>query len=272
MTESSRRLKSWCPVSRILPTVLLVCVISGLLTAGLVRGDEGSELGSRAWQAAGDFPWYDAESQSSRPIEMTSQGPLRQSSDWEWAPASPTTSRPFWNFGNWQGFWDVVQVLVWILLAGIFVVLIYLWLSTVARNQLAIQRRPDDELAEERGEAALIEQLPFQVKRPQTDLLGEARRHYQTGNYREAMIYLYSYQLVQLDRHQRIRLAKGKTNRQYLFELRSAARLRQMLTPSMLAFEDVFFGHYDLPRERFERCWQQLEEFESLLPETVAVS
>ena len=33
------------------------------------------------------------------------------------------------------------------------------------------------------------------------------------------MIYLFSHQLVQLDRHQIIRLAKGKTNRQYLREV-----------------------------------------------------
>ena len=51
------------------------------------------------------------------------------------------------------------------------------------------------------------------------DLLAEARRHYQAGNYGAAIVYLFSFQLVQLDQRQIIRLAKGKTNRQYLREV-----------------------------------------------------
>ena len=33
----------------------------------------------------------------------------------------------------------------------------------------------------------------------------------------------------------------------------------------MLAFEDVFFGHYSLSKERFESCWDQLEEFHQIV-------
>ncbi len=33
----------------------------------------------------------------------------------------------------------------------------------------------------------------------------------------------------------------------------------------MLAFEDVFFGHYQLTRERFEACWHRLDEFHQLV-------
>ena len=47
-------------------------------------------------------------------------------------------------------------------------------------------------------------------------LLEEARRSYEEGDYNTAIVYLYSYQLVKLDQNQWIRLAKGKTNRQYL--------------------------------------------------------
>ena len=64
---------------------------------------------------------------------------------------------------------------------------------------------------------------------------------HQLGNYGEAIIYLFSYQLVRLDRSQLIRLAKGKTNRQYLGELQSASPLKRMLAQSMSSFEDVFF-------------------------------
>jgi hypothetical protein len=35
----------------------------------------------------------------------------------------------------------------------------------------------------------------------------------------------------------------------------------------MVAFEEVFFGHYPLDRAGFERCWEQLDEFHQRLSE-----
>jgi hypothetical protein len=111
------------------------------------------------------------------------------------------------------------------------------------------------------GDIDRVESLPFQLKAPQTDLLSEARRHYEAGNYKDAIIYLYSYQLVELDKHQLIRLTKGKTNRQYLREIRRRGDLFGTLQTSMLAFEDVFFGNHSLERGRFESCWNGLDAF-----------
>ena len=86
------------------------------------------------------------------------------------------------------------------------------------------------------------------------------------GDYSEAIIYLFSYQLVELDRHHVIRLTKGKTNRQYLRETRAAARaLHRSSETTMIAFEDAFFGHKTLTREQFEQCWQRLDEFQAEL-------
>jgi hypothetical protein len=106
-----------------------------------------------------------------------------------------------------------------------------------------------------------LEQLPVNLRRSRSDLLGEARRHYQAGEYNEAIIYLYSYFLVELDKAQRIRLLRGKTNRQYLRELRDAPELRSLTARAMVAFEDVFFGGHDLSRAGFEACYSRLDEF-----------
>ena len=81
------------------------------------------------------------------------------------------------------------------------------------RGKPGCRQVPDD------GDAARIESLPFPVAAGRLDLLAEARRHYQAGNYGAAIVYLFSFQLVQLDKRQIIRLAKGKTNRQYLREV-----------------------------------------------------
>ena len=80
-----------------------------------------------------------------------------------------------------------------------------------------------------------------------------------------AIIYAYAYQLMELDQHHAIELRKGKTNRQYLRELRSQPRLRELLRGTMRAFEDVFFGHHTLSRPQFQRCWDGLEEFRQRL-------
>ena len=129
----------------------------------------------------------------------------------------------------------------------------------------ASRRSPADGEPLAVGEAQRIEALPFPVARANLSLLDQARNFYQAGNYAAAMIYLFSHQLVQLDRRQIIRLAKGKTNRQYLREVGQAEVLRQLVGQTLVAFEDVFFGHHDIDRQRFEACWSRLPEFESLL-------
>ena len=75
-----------------------------------------------------------------------------------------------------------------------------------------------------------------------TILLGQAREYYLAENYDEAIIFLFSYELVELDRRSLIRLAVGKTNRQYLRELGARTALASLLGQTMVAFEDVYFG------------------------------
>lgn len=107
-----------------------------------------------------------------------------------------------------------------------------------------------------------VEHLPFEVKKKDANLLEEARRCYEGGNFNEAIVYLFSFQLLELDKGHLIRLAKGKTNGQYLREIGRDRNLRPILQGTMNAFEDVFFGNRELSRDRFERCWSQISEFD----------
>jgi hypothetical protein len=95
-------------------------------------------------------------------------------------------------------------------------------------------------------------------------LFEEARRLYQSGDYAKAIVFLFSYQLVELDKRHLIRLTKGKTNRQYLREVGGRLLLRQLVEQTMIAFEDAFFGHHALDKNRFESCWFRMGEFERL--------
>jgi len=159
-------------------------------------------------------------------------------------------------------FWGILEVLAWIVIVALFLLVILLLVQAFLRRESrSAVAASDDEAIGRESDVDRVEDLPFRVRRPRSDLLTEARRQYEMGNYGEAVIYLFSYQLVQLDENQLIRLTRGKTNRQYLREIRRQATLYEMLQMTMIAFEDVFFGNHRLDRARFEACWNRLDEF-----------
>lgn len=242
---------------------LLCLTVVPALAAPVAAAESPSPDAAREALSDADFPWYDAQADQLRLSPAPDEPPLRGSGQRKWDPAPPRKPSTRWQ-AFWETVWRSVQYGVWIGLAVLFAVLAYLWIRRLAAHEMLQYQQGKDEF--QRGhEAASIEQLPFPVQRPQTDLLGEARRLYQANRYDEAIVYLFSYQLVQLDRHQRIELAKGKTNRQYLAELRDDPFLREELTRTMLAFEDAFFGHHPLSRERFEECWSRIDAFDQYL-------
>jgi hypothetical protein len=240
-----------------------------LAPASFARAQEPDavEAGRKALRDGATFPWYDAEADDLRDLHAKA----RQDEDtdtrktgWEWEPPPVQTSTNL----NWQfpTIWQVVQYMAMGLLVALIIGLVVLLLRYFLKQEEEVGA-PGAALSLEERESDIdrVEQLPYVVLRPGANLLAEARALYEQGRYGEAMIYLYSYQLLQLDRHQVIHLAKGKTNRQYLREVRQAPTLRSILHGTMIAFEDVFFGHHNLDRERFEQSWQRLDEFHATL-------
>ncbi len=199
------------------------------------------------------FPWYDEKNDDVRPLKIK---PPAKPPTWK----APQVSIPSTSL-SWVS-WTVLLIfslgLAWLL-----------WRAYLAREKRQAADLPE---AQRRvvSDASRIEALPFVMRRTDADLLGEAERYYRQQNYSEAVIYFYSYLLVTLDRAQIIRLAKGKTNRQYLRELGRRPRLREILELVMVAFEDVFFGNHPLSRQRFEWCWSLLDEFHSLVQTAAA--
>lgn len=247
----------------------LLLLLSLLLLAGLPVGSASGvetdpvDSGNRALRSASSFPWYDAARDDLRRIHVKPEkAPAPPSSQWNWD----------WNF-SWlsalfESFGTLARVMIYGVLFAILAGLIYF----IVRAFLGRDVREDDSEESEDDESAKagvdrIEELPVQLAAPKGDYLAEARRRYEAGDYGGAVIYLFSYELLQLDRHQRIQLTRGKTNRQYLREVRSEPRLQELLARTMIAFEDVFFGHHSLERDRFEACWQEVPEFQRLTPQ-----
>ena len=205
------------------------------------------DAGAKALRPSHSYPWYDAAKDGLQRVEVrTPEKP-------NYFHVSPAT--------NSLIYFAAIVVLA-VALAGV----LFLLLRAMGLRKPAPMHDEPPAI----GEAQRIEALPYPVARAAPgvgwlSLLDQARHFYQAGNYAAAMLYLFSHQLVQLDRRQIIRLAKGKTNRQYLREVGQAAVLRQLVGQTLVAFEDVFFGHHDIDRQRFEACWTRLPEFDSLL-------
>jgi hypothetical protein len=156
--------------------------------------------------------------------------------------------------------WSAVASAVGILLLlGVVVLLVWTFVKLLNKDN-----DRDDGIEEAQADSVRvqnrIEKLPFELAEPTRDLLAAARKSYESGDVRQAIIYLFGYQLVHLDSVQAIQLEDGKTNRQCLSEL-TGSKLHAILERTMLAFEDVFFGELPLEPAVFDQCWNDLDRF-----------
>ncbi len=242
-------------------SVACLALLAALLAWPPVAGAEHFEDPDVAVEGGRDaldkwwgYPWYGSATDGVRRIDVKTP---RESWFWEWLSGLLAGEFLYWFA------WSVLAVLLIVLV--ILLIRTYLARETGTADDVGLGA-----LARRLAEIDRVEALPVRLERPQTDLLGEARRNYQQGNYDEAIIYLYSYELIELDKNQIIRLARGKTNRRYLQETRRRSTLGNLLQQTIVAFEDVFFGNLTLSRARFEACWSQLDQFHTHTAEVPA--
>ena len=206
--------------------------------------ESGRDALDRRWSS---YPWYDAEKDGVKPIEVS-------------APPAPREYSGDFSTGSMT----LLKWLIWLLLITVVVVVVFLLLRAYFRdgNLRWAKHAPKPGDDEHRRR---IEALPFPVKATKLDFLSLARQLYEQGQYGEAVKYLFSYQLVQLDKHRIVRLTRGKTNRQYVREIvrRDRRPLAGLIEQTMLVFEDFFFGNHPIDRLRFEAVWSRLSEFET---------
>lgn len=248
------------PAARVLLWALGTLALATLSADALAQEtDEAVELGRDAL-AKRRYPWYEPQEDAPRPLRVGKKSATRA----ETPSTNSTKSAPSGSGGGgFTLFGSALQVLglvvLTLVLGGVAALIAWAFL----RNETS-QTQGASVVTASR-EVDRVEQLPFALKRASGDFLADARRLAQEGNYSEAIIYLYSHLLVELDKHHVIRLAKGKTNRQYLRETRSRPVLAEILETTMIAFEDVFFGHYPLDRQRFEQCIREVGSFQAEL-------
>jgi hypothetical protein len=237
-------------------------ILCSVFSAGVEEPQQAVDAGRESlnpWWSS--YPWYDSTNDDVEAVDLSR--PWWE--DWE---------LPDWDWLNSLGNWNFslpdspLQWLAWITVGVLLILVVWLLIrayrGSSARKSQAVAKKQE---TKDENDAARIESLPFSVAKGRLNLLAEARRYYDNADYAKAVIYLFSFQLVELDKHQHIHLTKGKTNRQYMREVGRRRSLRTLVEQTMVAFEDVFFGNLTLDRRRFESCWSRLDEFQTQVAE-----
>lgn len=258
---------------RLSASTILLCAAMLTTAHGQEHTDlpEGGSADPRSHQALQhlDGSWYDAESGRLQPVDVRPSDKDAANRDSRWNERRGLTQGRRSTGGGWinplSGLFGGSRAAAWIMLVALIVMLFaVIFYATAKMETFAAFSRPPTRQREAEGieDEAKLARLPVEVKKPVGNLLDEARRLMEQGRYDAAIVYLFSHMLIQLDGANLIRLSRGKTNRQYLRELRGDTTVREILQTTVGAFEASFFGHHSLSRDQFMRCWSGLEAFQ----------
>lgn len=184
--------------------------------------------------------------------------PTLDTQDWTW-------EWPDWwldfldTIGQLFSGWGEREVyLLFLVLILIFLLIVFILLARTKWGPLAVQARAAQQ---RRRRAVAQEELPFEWEAGALTVEGlwqQALQAKEAGDFRLALMFLYSYLLIELDAQQLLRLQRGKTNRDYSRELGRSATVYDCFQATMLAFEQVFFGRYQLTRPQVDELFAQV--------------
>lgn len=267
------------------PLVGLVVIVSCLWAAGSSVSAQSpvtkDQQGMReSFQRMGSLPWYDVEADAVQPVEVESRIDDSSNRESRWNPKARRARIPNPNAGSappvnssiWQLLVDnFATIIQWIVLIGFVLLFVGLLLFALlkmdysATGKESSTRSKKVDVEADSAELARLENLPMPVRTESGDFLAEADRLRGLGRLDEAIVYLFGHRLLQLDRSHAIRLARGKTNRQYLAELRNKTELQGVLRHTVDLFEQSFFGKYRLSEGRFDSVRQLQSQFDVVL-------
>ncbi len=162
------------------------------------------------------------------------------------------------------GFHEVLRV--WLPVACLVVLLaVLVWFGVRALRERAAQRRfREGELLRRKRR---IETLAVEARDRYDDLDAAAEEALALGDLRSALIFFFSWILVEMDKHDVVLLDKGKTNLEYWRELEGRPRLRDLYREIMGKFERVYFGGFLISRPEFDKVWRLRESFSEMMLE-----
>jgi hypothetical protein len=228
-------------------TVRLVAILA-------VEGQGAEALRSGLDNLQG-VPWYDPSTDELLPVELQRSGLDAEHRDSRWQSTANTNAPGSGSSGTSN------ELIGWLLL--ILVVLSVVWIGyrmwrvrQTERDAAAEQRRRL--LRDSEALKTVIEQLPLEPVESRGDLQVLARQLADQGQWDRATAYLFAHALVACSARGQLDLARGKTNHQYLRELRSSSPDEiRFLFDLVQLFERSFFGGRQVQRDEFEGLWRR---------------
>ncbi len=240
-----------------------------------------SPSGRRAFERHSDVPWYDSDKDSVRFLPPPKINPAQGKQRTNTGPQNPRKGRSNRQSRSGSGIGassggvvagGVVAVLFWIVVVIVLIAFAVGIIWAVIQMNSNKEDEEEQSVVEDRGpKETSVERLPFKVSQPVGDFLTSARQALGAGNYREAIIFLYSHVLVTLDQKGLIQLTRGKTNRQYLREVYRHQMVATYLEDCMIPFEKAFFGNIDLDQADVGPCFNQFDQFQQTVSNTNVV-
>lgn len=259
----------------------------------LVAQDATAPPPSPSAGALNDTIWFDADQDALIPIEVEPRDDDSLNRESRWLPKAKRVRVPeassgqggttgggiFGGSGLFGTDLTLGNLLGWLLLATLVGLAVFAIAHGLSKSEFDFgggptarsARRPSgpDQQTLER-----MKHLPAELRRTDVNLRSEAERLMLEGNYDQAIILLFAHQLLLLDRAGLLRLNRGKTNRRYVREARSADRATaEWLQATVNAFERSYFGRHSISAAEFAALWtdnQSLEQSVQSRPEVAA--
>lgn len=269
--------QSWLLGGVPLPTArLLLCI--PFFFAWLSREEDAYASDDRAVRRGTHPVWVDRETESVRvpPHQLEQQdysdrhdaiksesGSSNRFGWWDYLFGSGSGSS-FWSsfFDGLMQVWRILLILILLCVVGsaIYYIVRTGKFSYFARRAQQTTLGEDVELQQ-----AKISELPFELEGSMVGLRAQAEKYRNSGDYSKAIVYLFSYLLVELDQSHCIRLERGKTNGVYLREVTPWTQLCSYLQGAVRLFEQAYFGRRQIDRDAFEELWSKIIAFEQML-------
>ncbi len=159
-----------------------------------------------------------------------------------------------WNWlANVASFFDLTRIVI-VLFCLLLIVAVAIVLFRSATFYVTLEKNKRLDRDRQEREITKVLELPFEVAPSEEGLLQASERFATHGEYNKAVIYLFSYVLIELDHGKAIVLRRGKTNRMYAKELRNSSQFLPHYTEVMETFERAFFGLHPITAEAYARC------------------
>ncbi|MBQ8363659.1 MAG: DUF4129 domain-containing protein, partial [Thermoguttaceae bacterium] len=159
-----------------------------------------------------------------------------------------------------EGLRTVAEILFWTLVGAAVLALVGAIFWALRQTALGGVGKEKEKKARQDRERRL-EALAPEARERVDDLGTAAENALAAGDLRLALVYFFSWLIVESDKRGLLRARRGKTNREYWLELAVNPGVRTIYKATMDAFERVYFGGQTISQAEFDDVWRLREPF-----------